>query len=66
MTLTIIHDLYLMGKGPMPLRSQLVWLMPYENIDLCGGENDLHLHKWMLLVNYSLDTPYLQPEGLET
>jgi hypothetical protein len=49
-TLTIIPDLYLMEQGPMPLRSQLVWWMPYENTDLCGGEKGLHMCKWIPLV----------------
>jgi hypothetical protein len=50
MTLTIIPDLYLMEKGPMPLEIQLVWWMPYENPYLYGGEKGLHLCKWILLV----------------
>jgi hypothetical protein len=50
MTLTIIPDLYLMEQGPVPLGSQLVWWMPSENLDLCGGEKGLHLCKWILLV----------------
>jgi hypothetical protein len=66
MTLTIIPELYLMEQGPMPLESQLMWWMPSENLDLCGGEKGLHLCKWTLLVMKSLDTPYVQPEGLET
>jgi hypothetical protein len=30
MTLTIIPDLYLMDKGPVPIGSQMVWWMPSE------------------------------------
>jgi hypothetical protein len=43
MKLTIIHDLYLMEQGPIPLGSQLLWWMPSENPDLCGGEKGIHL-----------------------
>jgi hypothetical protein len=49
MTLTIIHDLYLMEQGSGPLGSQLVWWMLSENPDFCGGEKGLHLCKWILL-----------------
>jgi hypothetical protein len=31
-----------------------------------GGEVGLRLCKWTLLLKLSLDTPCLQPEGLET
>jgi hypothetical protein len=50
----------------MPLESQLIWWMLYENLDLCGGEKGIHLCKWVLLVMYSLDTPYMQPKVLDT
>jgi hypothetical protein len=66
MKLTIIVDLYLLEKVPVPLGSQLVWWMPSENPNLFSGEKGLHLCKWTLLVMKSLDTPYLQPKGLDT
>jgi hypothetical protein len=50
MTLAIILDLYLMDQFLVPLRSQLVWWIPSENLELCGGEKGHHLCKWILLV----------------
>ena len=50
MTLTIIPYLYLMDKGPVPFGSHLVWWILSKNPNLCGGDKDLHLCKWIMLV----------------
>ena len=63
---TIIPDLYHMEKDP----SDLWWQAGVDDeqvLDHCGGNAGHWLcEKGILLVMWPLDTPYLQPEGLET
>ena len=66
MTLTIILGLYLMEQDLMSSGSKLVCGYAHDESRIYGGEAGLHLCKWILLVMLSLDTPCLQPEGLET
>ena len=50
MTLTIIHDLYIMDQGPLPIGNQFMWWIPSENLDPCGGEKGLYLCKRIVSV----------------
>jgi hypothetical protein len=63
---TTIPDLYCMEKDPCAFE-KLAGVVDALKMDPnCGDRVGFHMYKWTLLVTWSLDTPYLQPEGLET